>query len=62
MTPCEFERRAGRSSSKNWKRTIRYAGKPIGNFLQVVENQNGKKKVHFVSSSQLAAIGIVNSR
>ena len=52
MTPCEFERRAGRSSSKNWKRTIRYAGKPIGNFLQVVENQNGKKKVHFVSSSQ----------
>ena len=25
MTPCEFERRAGRFSSKNWKRTIRYA-------------------------------------
>ena len=51
MTPCEFECRAGRSSSKNWKRTIRYAGKPIGDFLQCVVNQNGKKEVSFVTST-----------
>ena len=25
MTPCDFERRAGRSSAKNWKKNIRYA-------------------------------------
>ena len=50
MTPCDFERRAGRSSSKNWNRTIRYAGKPIGEFLQGVVNQYGKKEVRFVVS------------
>ena len=36
MTPCEFERRAGRSSSKNWKRTIRYAGNPLVTFFSVL--------------------------
>ena len=51
MTPCDFERWAGRSSSKNWKRTIRFSGKPIGEFLQSVVNQKGKKEVRFVVSN-----------
>ena len=41
---------AGRSSPKNWKRTIHYAGKSIGVFFSVV-NQNGKKEGCFVASS-----------
>ena len=51
MTPCDFERRAGRSAAKNWKKTIRYAGKPIGNFLNHSFTADGKKQLHFVTSS-----------
>ncbi|XP_029008923.1 deformed epidermal autoregulatory factor 1 homolog isoform X2 [Betta splendens] len=29
FTPTEFEGRAGRASSKDWKRSIRYAGRPL---------------------------------
>ncbi|KAM7415388.1 hypothetical protein PAMA_019965 [Pampus argenteus] len=29
MTPTEFEGLAGRASSKDWKRSIRYAGRPL---------------------------------
>ena len=32
LTPCEFERRAGRGSTKNWKKSIRYCGRPLGEF------------------------------
>ena len=51
MTPCEFEHRAGCSSSKNWKRTICCVKKPIGAFLEGFVNCVGKKEAHFVAES-----------
>ena len=32
LTPCEFERRAGRGNTKNWKKSICYCGRPLGEF------------------------------
>ena len=60
LTPCEFERRAGRSSAKNWKKTIRYAGKPIGSFLLCSVSENGKKQFLFVTSSPPTSRGQVS--
>ena len=34
LTPCEFECLAGRSTSRNWKTSIRFRGKPLSNFLE----------------------------
>jgi len=33
-TPCEFERLAVRSTSRNWNTSIRFRGKPLSNFLK----------------------------
>lgn len=35
-TPTEFEGLAGRASSKDWKRSIRYAGRPLLCLIQVL--------------------------
>lgn len=35
FTPTEFEGLAGRASSKDWKRSIRYAGRPLLCLIQV---------------------------
>ncbi|XP_061629723.1 deformed epidermal autoregulatory factor 1 homolog isoform X2 [Phyllopteryx taeniolatus] len=35
LTPTEFEGLAGRASSKDWKRSIRYAGRPLLCLIQV---------------------------
>ena len=51
MTSCDFKHRAGHSAAKNWKKTIQYAGKPIGNFLNHSFNADSKKQLHFVISS-----------
>lgn len=34
-TPTEFEAMSGRASSKDWKRSIRYAGRPLQCLIQV---------------------------
>ena len=34
LTPCEFERRAGRSSARDWKKSIRYNGKLLKEELE----------------------------
>ena len=49
FTPCEFEYLAGKSSSRNWKQSIRYGGKPLLNFIESYESPDGKKCCHFVS-------------
>lgn len=36
FTPTEFEGVAGRASSKDWKRSIRYAGRPLLCLIQVL--------------------------
>lgn len=35
VTPTEFEALSGRASSKDWKRSIRYAGRPLLCLIQV---------------------------
>ncbi len=39
FTPTEFEALAGRASSKDWKRSIRYAGRPLLCLIQVLLRQ-----------------------
>ena len=36
LTPCEFERCSGRSTSRNWKLLIRCNGKPLSTFCSCV--------------------------
>ena len=50
FTPCEFERHAGKSASRNWKALIRYCGKPLLNFIESYESPDGKKRCRFVIS------------
>ena len=48
VTPCDFERRAG-IKSRNWKKTMRFNGKPLIHFLEYYTNSRGKKCVRFVN-------------
>ena len=50
LTPCDFERRAVRGSTKNWKKSIRYCGRPLGEFLESYTSSEGRKCFKFVSS------------
>ena len=34
ITPCQFQREAGKAAAKNWKTTIRYKDKPLKHFLE----------------------------
>ena len=34
ITPCQFQREAGKAAAKNWKTTIRYRDKPLKHFLE----------------------------
>ena len=48
LTPCEFERRAGRGNTRNWKISIRYSGRPLKDCLESDVGCDGKKRVRFV--------------
>ena len=41
ISPCEFERRAGCAATRNWKRSIKYLGAPIGDYIR--ESAAGKR-------------------
>ena len=49
LTPCEFERRAGRGTANNWKKSIRFCGRPLGEFLESYTSADGRKCFKFVS-------------
>ena len=42
--PCQFERHAGKSSSRNWKLLICCRGKPLSPFLESYETSDDKKQ------------------
>ena len=46
FTPCEFERHAGKSASRNWKLSIHCYGKPLSTFIESSEATNGKNDVN----------------
>ena len=48
LTPCEFERRAGRGNTRNWKISIRYSGRPLKDCLESFVGCDGKNRVRFV--------------
>ena len=41
ISPCEFERCPGCVATQNWKRSIKYLGAPIGDYIQ--ESAAGKR-------------------
>jgi len=43
FTPCQFERHAGKSTSRNWKSSIRCCGRPLSAFIESYETNDGKK-------------------
>ena len=52
ISPCEFERRGGKTATHNWKKSIQYKQQPIGDFLQdCVSSTTGKRCCRFVLSS-----------
>jgi len=48
LTPCEFQREAGKASAKNWKNTIRYRDQPLSRFLKSVVDDSGKRCCRFI--------------
>ena len=59
LTSCEFECLAGRSSSKNWKVSIRFRGEPLLNFLKHFQTINGRKKWRFVAPVDLSVPSLI---
>ena len=48
LTPCEFQREAGKASAKNWKNTIRYQDKPLSRNLDSFVDYSGKRCCRFI--------------
>ena len=48
ISPCQFQREAGKASAKNWKATIRYLNQPLSQFLETYTNHSGKRCCRFV--------------
>ena len=51
LTPCEFQRLAGKASARNWKMTIRYLDLPLSRFLESYTDADGKRCCRFIDSS-----------
>jgi len=60
LTSCEFER-CGRASTRNWKKSIRFKGKPLSEFLELYTSSEGRKCFRFVSSSNEASVENVSA-
>ena len=59
LTPCEFERRAGRGSTKNWKKSIRYCGR----LLQACQPSRIYRETHdFTTKLKVSQAVALNSR
>ena len=48
LTPCEFQREAGKASAKNWKNTIRYQDQPLSRNLDSFVDCSGKRCCRFI--------------
>ena len=51
MTPCDFQRLAGKASAKNWKATIRYLDQPLSRFLESYIDTNSRRCCRFVDNA-----------
>ena len=48
ISPCQFQREAGKAAAKNWKTSIRYKDKPLSHFLDSYSDSSGKRCCRFV--------------
>ena len=48
LTPCDFQRLAGKASARNWKVTIRCLDQPLSRFLESYTDADGKRCCRFV--------------
>ena len=48
ISPCQFQREAGKASTKNWKATIRYLNQHFSRFLETYTNHSGNRCCRFV--------------
>ena len=51
LTPCEFQRLAGKASARNWKMTIRYLDLPLSRFLESYTDADSKRCCRFMDST-----------
>ena len=51
LTPCEFQRLAGKASARNWKMTIRHLDLPLSRFLESYTDADGKHCCRFMDST-----------
>ena len=43
LTPCDFQRLAGKASARNWKTSIRCLDQPLSRFLESYKDTDGKR-------------------
>ena len=43
LTPCDFQRLAGKASARNWKTSIRCLDQPLSRFLESYKETDGKR-------------------
>ena len=49
ISPCQYQREAGKASAKNRKATIRYKNQPLSRFLETYSDRSGKRFCQFVA-------------
>ena len=59
LTPCEFQRLAGKASARNWKMTIRHLDLPLSCFLESYTNADGKRCCQFMDCNGLVVVFFV---
>ena len=51
LTPCKFQRLAGKASTRNWKMTIPYLDLPLSRFLESYTDSDGRRCGWFMDST-----------
>ena len=56
LTPCQFQRLAGKASARNWKMTILYLDLPLSRFLESYTDTDSKRCCRFMDSTSKSSI------
>ena len=51
LSPCDFQRQAGKAAARNWKNSIRYMEQPLARALESYVNLDGKRCCRFIGLS-----------
>lgn len=51
LSPCDFQRQAGKAAARNWKNSIRYMKQPLARALESYVNLDGKRCCRFIGLS-----------